>query len=187
MPTQKLSIGARRAILLGLSLLGIAIIALLWSLAPRSAATERWLLAALGFFAMTFIASFFVGAIRGWSKRVAGRMLARRAARLLRPMERRLPAVLEYELHADHVAVHCDVVPAVKPLSLAQGLVVAADDLVVVYRARGSLNPIRKLHVPGADERRALLAAFAQHGTECVEVSGPAEGYDDALPPARVL
>jgi hypothetical protein len=188
MPTQKLSPGARRALVLVLSLLCIALVALLWALDPRGFARDRgWWLAALAFFTLTFVASFFLGSLRAWSKRFAGRMMAFRAARLMRPFERRLPAVLDYELHTDRVTVHCDVVPGVKPLSLSQGLVVAADDLLVVFRRRGSLTPIRKLHVLGAEERRALLAAFAQHGTECVEVTGPAEGYVDPLPPARTV
>jgi hypothetical protein len=184
----KMSLEASRTFLLVLSVLGIMLLALLWALGPHRFPHDRELyLAGLVFFTLTFMVSFYVRSMRAWSRRLAGRVVARRAARIIRPIERRLPAIFEYELQADQVAVHCDAVAGVKPLSLAEGLVVTAHDLLVVFHSRGSLTPIGKLHVPGAEDRHALLAAFGRHGAECVEVTGPADGYASPLPPARIL
>jgi hypothetical protein len=145
-----------------------------------------WWWALVLFFALTLAMSLFPQRFKRASRRFAGRMIAKRATRLLRSLEHRLPLVFEYELQADCVGVRCEAEPHVRPMPLAPGLVVAADDLVVVFRRGRSLNPRRKLHVPDVNARRAVLQAFARHGAECVEVSGPAEGYADALPAARL-
>ena len=148
----------------------------------RLLVTGMFALAAIG-----FVLSFAFPQTRAWSRRYAGRSIARRAARLLRPLARRLPAAFDYELWADRIVVHWAGRPLLNPIPLEPGLVLAAPDALFVFRKRSSLGVVRTVYVPAGPERRAVLDAFARAGAEQIELTGPAEGYADRVPPARAL
>ena len=188
LPTDRMPIATRRAIGIGCSLLGLALTGALLAMDRRMWRDHATLVAVMfAFFGISLVASLALPRMRAGSRRLAGKMIARRAARIVGQLARRLPATFEYSLQADRIDVHCATWPSLPPISLAQGLVLAAGDTLILFRRRRSMNPTRTIHVAGDAERRAVLDAFARHGAECVEISGPTDGYSDSLPPATVV
>lgn len=185
MPAAQLPDSTRRALVIALSLIGLL---LLLALQLVSSGMPPGMLGfGIAVFALLLVLGLATPRVRAWSRRYAGRSIARRAARNFRPLVRALPATFEYELHDDRIAVTCPSFGGLRPIALGPRFLVVTDRALFVFARASSQLVMRTIHVPGEAERSAVLAAFARHGSPHVMVTGPCEGYVDPLPTARAL
>lgn len=185
MPAARMPDSTRRALGIALSLVGLLLLLVLALMSPG--VSPALLGSAAAVFALFLVLALALPRVRASSRRFAGRSIARRAARNVRPIARALPAAFDYELHDDHLAVTSPNVGGLRPIAFGRQLVIATDLALFVFARPLSQLLSRTIHVRGDAERAAVLAAFARHGSTHVEVTGPADGYSDPLPPARAL
>jgi hypothetical protein len=179
---------ASRKIIIGLGILGLALIALAGALDPRQ------FQAFPGFYA-AMSAVFVVVIVIAFTKkkmatklglRGAARGLARQAERTYAKVAAQAPYVVEYSLEGANVRARADKLGVDRTTELrARRLVCVTPDVLVMFRWRRSLVPMRFIYCSDDDARRALLAACASHAVETVEISGPSDGYADPIPQAK--
>jgi hypothetical protein len=88
-PAGRLSTETRQKVILMLAPVGLLAAAALYGLAPDDVRRHAVAFGVLiVFFVAAFVAGLLLRRVRGWSRRTAGQMIARRVARILRPIER---------------------------------------------------------------------------------------------------
>ena len=183
MPTQRMSVNARRVLVIGLSL-AIGFLSF-FGMRDRDGHLGTWATVGIVFAAFTTVMGVFLPQVRRWSKRTAGAMLTRRARRILRPVLRRAPYAIEYKLGADELVADIPALRMHRVLALGEPKrVLATPNLVVAFRRQHSQNPMRIIYV--SDQRDALLAAFRERLVVCELINGPVDGYVAPVPEARL-
>ncbi len=180
MPAQRMSLGARR-----LLVLGIALVLGATSLTMRgpNGHLDAWGTFGIVLAGFAAVMALSLPRVRAWSKRTAGTMLARRARRLMRPAFRNAPYTIVYQLGSDELTA--DAAGTVRVLPLARSKrVIATPGLLVAFRRTRSLVPMWVLYI--GEQRDAEIAALRERLVACETVTGPVDGYAPAVPEARV-
>jgi hypothetical protein len=181
-PSARIPDRTRQVLVLVVALVGLGAVIALHALGGISGTLFT---ASIAFYG----AALALGAVFPWyrarARRFAGRMIERRAARLLKPLGRLAPMTFEYALHDGRItttSTRSSWLPPLEPRSIR--LVIAVGPSLILFRRARGLNPCRMLHVPDEPARAAVLAAFPH--AEHVELTGPLAGYGDAIPKATI-
>jgi hypothetical protein len=188
LPTDRISVERRARVATMISVLGLVAIGALYLLDPRAARRQPafFVLATLVFVG-GLVAARSLPRIRAWSRRVAGRMIARQAARAIAGVAKRAPYTIDYHLAGDVLDAHVVSPPLDRRLALrGVGQVLYAEHVLFVFTRKHAARPSRLLFVPGEPERAALLAAFARCDVPAEELTGAVEGYAPPIAPAIV-
>lgn len=179
-PAGRLSTESRQKLILILAPVGLLAAGALYGLAPDDVRQHATAFGGLiAFFAVAFVAGLFLPRVRGWSRRTAGGMIARRVARILRPIESKGHITIDYQLAGDRLTTNVPELRVQRELSLrTAGLALATPELVVLFRRKHSLNPLRTLHLPDPAERQIFLDTLSRLGVPIEEVAGPVAGYE---------
>ena len=188
LPMEKRWPGGDGLVVAVIAILGLSLLGLVYLLDPTVVRRHPgWFLAGVLVFGVGLVAARYVRAIRGWSRRKAGAMLGRHAARTFGAVDRRAPYTIEYELAGDELAVRAPKLRVDRALPLRRArLVLHGRNVLFAYRRRHSVRPFRFLYVPSDAEHAALRAAFERCGATLEPVTGPVDGYTAPIPEARV-
>ncbi len=179
-PAGRLTTETRQKLILIVSPVGLLAAAALYGLAPDDVRRHSVAFGALiAFFVAAFLAGLFLHRVRGWARRTAGGMIARRVARILRPIEARGPITIAYDLDDDRLSTSIPELGVQRVFSLrTAGLALAMPELVVLFRRKHSLHPLRTIHLPDPAERQAFLDTLTRLGVPIEELAGPVAGYE---------
>jgi hypothetical protein len=179
-----------RKLIVGLGILGMALLALAVVLDPQQLVAYPFFYTAMS---AVFVLVIAIGltkkkASSRFGRRSAARSLARQAERTYAKVAAQAPYTIEYSLDGANVRARAEKIGVDRTTELRAGRVVCiTPDALIVFRRASSIIPMRFIYCSDDNARRALCAACAAHGVETVEISGPSAGYADRVPQAKAL
>ncbi|MCB9572007.1 MAG: hypothetical protein H6709_25035 [Kofleriaceae bacterium] len=189
MRARRLPMARRRQLIVLLGLLGLGLLGFLAVTYPAMVrAQPAFFVAFTALFGLALAAGVALSRVQAWSRRVAGRMLSRRVARMLAPLWSRAPLTATYRLDGATLRTSIPTLGVARTDGCGDAAVVlSTPGVVLLFRRRHALNPARCIYVAGPAERDAVVAAFVAAGAAHEHLAGPVDGYLDPLPPARVV
>jgi hypothetical protein len=144
-----------------------------------------FVLCARSFFVLALIAGVFLPQLRARLVRFSGRMLANTAERTYRPVAKRAPYKVEYELEGSVVTSRAEALGISRRIDLTKAaLILSADQVLFVFKRLHATGPSNMIYVP-VDRHAELIEAIDQLGIKREVVEGPVDGYAPPIPEAR--
>ncbi len=167
---RRIPLALRRRLLVVLGVLVVALVVALARLDPWIARRH------VGFFAfaagagvLAIVVGFALPGIQARSRRFAGRMIARRAEMMMRPLAAKAPFPIAYELTDELLRARA---------------VLSTPDAVFVFAHDRSLRLQQAIY--GAAERDRVVAAFVAAGASHEHLDRPVDGYVAPIPEAVI-